>query len=53
MAGNQTSRPRSTGGTGIKEAKNEELLIAHMAGTRLHSEITQIPLWRAPGDENA
>ena len=35
---------------GSKKLKNEELLIAHMAGTRLHLEITQIPLWRAPGN---
>jgi hypothetical protein len=38
---------------GSKKLKNEELLIAHMAGTRLHLEITQLPLCRAPGDENA
>ena len=29
-----------------KKLKNEELLITNMAGTRLHLEITQIPLWR-------
>lgn len=29
-----------------KKLKNEELLITSMAGTRLHLEITQIPLWR-------
>jgi len=33
-----------------KKLKNEELLITNMAGTRLHLEITQIPLWRAPGN---
>jgi hypothetical protein len=33
-----------------KKLKNEELLITSMAGTRLHLEITQIPLWRAPGN---
>ena len=32
-----------------KKLKNEELLITSMAGTRLHLEITQIPLWRSPG----
>jgi hypothetical protein len=31
------------------EVKNEELLITNMAGTRLHLESAQIPLWRAPG----
>jgi hypothetical protein len=29
-----------------KKLKNEELLITSMAGTRLHLEITQVPLWR-------
>jgi len=29
-----------------KKLKNEELLITSMAGTRLHLEINQIPLWR-------
>jgi hypothetical protein len=33
-----------------KKLKNEELLITNMAGTRLHLEITQVPLWRAPGN---
>ena len=33
-----------------KKLKNEELLITNMAGTRLHLEISQIPLWRAPGN---
>jgi hypothetical protein len=33
-----------------KKLKNEELLITNMAGTRLHLEITQIPLWRSPGN---
>src|SRR6202035_241967 len=33
-----------------KKLKNEEVLITSMAGTRLHLEITQIPLWRAPGN---
>lgn len=36
-----------------KKLKNEELLITSMAGTRLHLEITQIPLWRAPGNHVA
>jgi hypothetical protein len=33
-----------------KKLKNEELLITNMAGTRLHLEIAQVPLWRAPGN---
>jgi hypothetical protein len=33
-----------------KKLKNEELLITNMAGTRLHLEIEQVPLWRAPGN---
>lgn len=33
-----------------KKLKNEELLITNMAGTRLHLEISQIPLWRSPGN---
>src|SRR5208283_949845 len=33
-------------GRASKKLKNEELLITNMAGTRLHLEITQIPLWR-------
>jgi hypothetical protein len=33
-----------------QKLKNEELLITNMAGTRLHLEIAQVPLWRAPGN---
>src|SRR5208282_1330969 len=30
--------------------QGQEVLITNMAGTRLHLEIDQIPLWRAPGN---
>jgi hypothetical protein len=40
------SRPESLAERASKKLKNEELLITSMAGTRLHLEITQVPLWR-------